>query len=98
MYKVIKSNKLGIVLSMALLITGIFALGAYGTFASSFEASLAVGQLNDSIVEYSLIQKVIVGNLIPSVIIFITALLMTLFLAPLVKSILNESTKKKEDG
>lgn len=60
----------------------------YSTFRASFEASVAVNQLKDSIIQYSIVQKVLYGNLGPNIINGIFFVLIILCLIPTVKDVI----------
>ena len=45
----------------------VMSLNIYGVFAASVEAGAAVGQVNDSVIGYSLAQQMARGNLIPNI-------------------------------
>lgn len=77
-----KEHKLGISMSVVVTLITIIGLNVYDTFRSSFEASVATGQANDSIVEYSLIQKLVVSNLGDTLIVGIGALFAILLIFP----------------
>jgi len=53
----------------------------YRMFSAAFEASVATNQVNDSIVEYSMVQKIVVWGMFPTTInvIFLVILLFCLY-------------------
>lgn len=58
----------------------------YKTFTASFEAGIAPAQVNDSILQYSLIQKIMYGDLFPFLINLSFLVLIILCLWPIVRS------------
>ena len=92
-----KKHKVGIWLSSVITIIGVILLSIYKIFAPALEASIAVKQLNDSVVTYSLVQKIIVGGLFPNTIIILTLLLVTVCLIPLLKSVFKKFKEEIED-
>lgn len=67
------------IFSVIFVVIAIIALKVYSVFRASLEAQIAVGQLNDSVVEYSFIQQLIVRDAFDSLVvgIFILVIILT---------------------
>lgn len=65
MWKIIKHRKIGLIMSLVIILFNYFIYNLYGgIFRSSMEASIATNQVSDSIVVYGLSQAIITKNII----------------------------------
>lgn len=76
-----KAGLIGAVVSFVIMLV---LQNIYNIFKASFEASMAVKQLDDSIFTYSLVQKLIYGNLAQGAIRFVGVIIIILCLLPMV--------------
>ena len=82
-----------IILIVITLVLCFLSLSVYDIFSSSFEASIAANQLNDSISEYSIIQKIIIGDAIPILITVFWTVIIFILSMPLIEDVFNRVSK-----
>lgn len=87
--KPLSKHKISYISAGILVLFWIITSIIYDTFRTSFEASIAASQLKDSVVEYSLIQKMIYSDLAPNVINLTFGILIILCLTPAIKNLIN---------
>jgi hypothetical protein len=81
-------HKVGLIASVIFFVLWFIALNVYGTFQPSVEASMATAQVNDSIVQYSLIHKLLYDNLAEKLITLVFLIPAMLCSIPAVKDLL----------
>jgi hypothetical protein len=81
-------HKVGLIFSLISLVLWLISLSVYGTFQPSIEANLATAQVNDSIVQYSLIHKLLYDNLAEKIISLVFGIPTLVCLIPAVKDLL----------
>lgn len=83
--------KLRIILTIIILCILIATPSIYNAIQGPIEGEIAVRQLEDSIVEYSMSRSIIVSNLIPNIIyVVLMGFLVLIWISPIVKFIKKE--------
>lgn len=67
-----------VVVSVLLAVVSYAANSVYGVFRTSFEASMAVKQVEDSVVTYSLVQQLLTTNVVGNTLLMVFVLSMLL--------------------
>lgn len=83
-----------VVTSVVVAIALYAANSAYEVFRTSFVASMAVKQVEDSVLTYSLIQQLIVGNKVPSILMVTLLIILAIIWGTYVVALARPSDKQ----